>query len=1028
MSLRVSRPRGALSKLLLLATGVTLAIAVIVLSTLSFQRKVDSFRGLGFEVAAQEAGWLVTEAPEGPASAGRVIEGDLILLVNGAEARSAEELRRQLHRGESSRLEVLRGDELVTVALPQPALEIDWSYLTLATIAALYLLIGLYTLFKNRRSEGLLFYAWCLLYTLFFALSPLGIYDSFDRWVDNLDAVARILLPALTLHFFLVFPRFDNALQKTQDPALIRWMRRALPFAYLPAVLLLTLQVDLRVFDGALLLGGFDTQTWLWLQRATSLHLVAFTLAAGALLIYRGLAPHGNWDARSQALWIAFGMTVGYVPYLIYTLASPTSLGALWNSELLEVLTVAPMVAVPLACAWAILRYKLWDLDIILRDAVSTTATVIVGLLAFTVIDLGFLSGLAESLGITRNVLSFGSGLMIAALVAPMRSRVATSLERLQYRDTYRSRRALTRLGERLLSERDLAKLCFELLDRLEESLELERVNLYLAVGDRLKPMRSEEPMGSGQPIPTLPLDPLGVDAWERDMEPLSGAQVPGAEGSAQSELFTAGYRYAFPLSVRGTRHLGMAVVGYKLGDRPLNSDDQELIRNLLNQAALAIENAQLLHQLRSQLRAVESLRQYSEGIIESSPVGMAVIDEEDHLISANRAFRHLIQRDGATGEAAEAGAETDTVADHQTTLGAPPGAAALASTPAPSTPTQGADPLAGEELTTLLPVSPLPRPQDGIIEVGYCSLDGEERYLELSIAPLQAEMAPTQVLEPRALAPRNLSSLEMRSVESRRQEQSLRVLVVHDVTEQRAMEHAMREQDRLASLGLLAAGVAHEVNTPLTGISSYAQMLLTTTPEDDPRRELLSKVERQSFRASRIVNNLLDFARSRSDGHRSLDLGSLVSDTLDLLKERFTKRSIRLRLEIPEAPLTIVGNDGELQQVFTNLFLNAQDAMSNPDATGVGIQQLTVRLAVDGAFAKVEIEDTGVGIAPERLEKIFEPFHSSKLGQGGTGLGLTISYDIVRKHEGTLRATSQPGVGTLFTVRLPLQLGSENP
>jgi signal transduction histidine kinase len=212
----------------------------------------------------------------------------------------------------------------------------------------------------------------------------------------------------------------------------------------------------------------------------------------------------------------------------------------------------------------------------------------------------------------------------------------------------------------------------------------------------------------------------------------------------------------------------------------------------------------------------------------------------------------------------------------------------------------------------------------------------------------------------------------------------------------------------------MLAAGVAHEVNTPITGISSYAQMLLADTDASDPHYELLKKVERQTFRASRIVNNLLDFSRSDKRDFAAFDLTFVVHEAIELLKERRLEHGVRLGPLELEDDVTMQGDEGEVQQVVTNLLVNAIDVMAPSGGT------LSVRLRADEKWIWLTIGDTGPGIPSEHLERIFQPFYSTKLGKGGTGLGLSISYNIVRRHGGEIRVISQPGEGTQFIVELP--------
>jgi PAS domain S-box-containing protein len=242
-------------------------------------------------------------------------------------------------------------------------------------------------------------------------------------------------------------------------------------------------------------------------------------------------------------------------------------------------------------------------------------------------------------------------------------------------------------------------------------------------------------------------------------------------------------------------------------------------------------------------------------------------------------------------------------------------------------------------------------------------------------------------------------------------------IFVIEDVTERANLEEQLRLSEKMASIGLLAAGVAHEVNTPLTGISSFTQMLLDRSDPDDPKKELLEKIERQTFRAAKIVTNLLNLARPSGGEAGAIDVNAVIGDVLSLLDHQFRVGRVQVRREMADGSLVIRGLEYKLQQVFLNLFLNAKDAMPNGG-------WLTVTTRTRGADAVVEVADTGVGIPSEHLARIYDPFFTTK-GEGrGTGLGLSVTYGIVQEHGGVLSCESAQGEGTRFRLVLPLYAG----
>jgi len=240
-------------------------------------------------------------------------------------------------------------------------------------------------------------------------------------------------------------------------------------------------------------------------------------------------------------------------------------------------------------------------------------------------------------------------------------------------------------------------------------------------------------------------------------------------------------------------------------------------------------------------------------------------------------------------------------------------------------------------------------------------------------------------------------------------------LLLIEDITGRVRLEEQLQISEKMASIGLLAAGVAHEVNTPLTGISSFTQMLLDGADPADPKTLLLEKIERQTFRAAKIVNGLLNLSRpgSASNERIDVDLNAVITDVFSLLEHQFEVGRIKVRRELSEGAATVNGIEHQLQQVFLNLFLNARDAMPRGG-------WLSVTTRIDAGHVIAEIADTGSGIPSEQLARIYDPFFTTKSIGRGTGLGLSITYGIVREHDGIIHCDSAVGKGTRFTLTLP--------
>jgi PAS domain S-box-containing protein len=240
------------------------------------------------------------------------------------------------------------------------------------------------------------------------------------------------------------------------------------------------------------------------------------------------------------------------------------------------------------------------------------------------------------------------------------------------------------------------------------------------------------------------------------------------------------------------------------------------------------------------------------------------------------------------------------------------------------------------------------------------------------------------------------------------------RLILFDDVTQRERTEEQMVQTEKLTSLGLLAAGVAHEVNTPLAVISNYIQMLARQLPGDDPRHTLIEKIVKQTFRASEIVNNLLNFSRTGAAELSDVDVNRVVEDTLSLVAHPLRSAHVEVVKHLGEKVPPVRGSANRLQQVFLNLFLNARDAMPMGG-------MLEVRTGAQNGSVTIEITDTGLGIPRDYIHRIFDPFFTTKSVGTGTGLGLSVSYGIIKEHAGKIDVRSAPGKGTSFHLEFPV-------
>ncbi len=613
-------------------------------------------------------------------------------------------------------------------------------------------------------------------------------------------------------------------------------------------------------------------------------------------------------------------------------------------------LSLLPMAVIPLAFAAAIVRYRLLDLDIFLKRGI-----VGIGLLLTAGVTYAACYVVMDRAagGITPRGLNLAlilATFLMVIFYPRLHRRMQAVVDQFFYRERYDYRRTLTEFSEALNRELSLPTLRRKFSGRVERTFGLERTQVFVRNPDGQ--LLESEPPGRA-----LRLDDP-VIRMLRSFDYLSLRDHPGVgeTGTGSYLIDTLGLEYLLPMMVEG-EVVAILGVGTPHRGEPFTTEDLDLLVSLCRHAAVAFEGARLYSAVQEKVQEVQALKEFNESILESSRVGILVADPEGRVVGVNHAFEVLY------------GTQRKDILGLSLSQVMPAGVFTLASD-------------AGN----------LPRaeslPDEGI-KVYRSSLrtrDGRRLLVNLTQAALRG---PDR--RPRG-----------------------RVITVDDVTDQVAREQELQHREHLASVGLLASGIAHEVNTPLTGISSYTQMLLQERTPDDPEYSILKKIEQQAFRAAGIASSLLNFSRQREGDYQLLDVADMVGETLELFEPHLRGRRIDLARRLDGSLPRVNGNRGRLQQVLMNLLLNAVDAMPRGGTITVAARAVSGRV-------RIEVSDTGIGISPEHLDKIYDPFFTTKPRGQGTGLGLSVSYGIVKEHSGTLAAESSPGEGSRFIISLPV-------
>ena len=893
-------------------------------------------------------------APGTPAEATGLERGDVLLAIDNTPVEDVADVIAALHasdRDATLRYTVLRlgSSDVIDVRLAPIPGGAGALYFVLAAVGTFTLIVGGAVRLRRPRDAATLHFFW--LAVAFFGVFTFSFSGRLDRldWVFYwADAISVLALPPLFLHFTLVFPERPR-----------RWTggvtgRAVVVLAYVPAVLLGLARVSALAWSSSDAAQFVRITTAL--ERLEYLYL-ALCFIGGLLSLSRALSQVSTITARRQLRWIAWGTALGAGPFAL-GYALPYALGV--EPSLPMQLSAIPLSLIPLAYASAIVRYRLMDIEVIVKRALVYAAALSAIVVIYAVLLEAVQRVFVRGGGANEWVIAFFATLVAVLLAPPVKTFVQNTLDRAFYRDRYDYRRALVGFARDLNSDLDLNRLAERLVSRVVETLLVDRMALMLE--DETAPhFGSVRDAGFGDAHPpALPRrSGIGTRLADGHVVALDDPTAVGRFAVEEIEFWRdAGLYYFIPCVAKGGT-IAVLALGRKDTGEPLSSEDMGLLSAVAGQIATALENARLYRQLHLKATELDRVRAFNENILESLADGLLVVDLDDRVVRWNTALEQLY---------------------------------GLASTEA-----------AGRALSEVF--------EAPFVEAIRASRRDTPDGATLSRIPFQARgsRAGHGLIVNAAVVPLRASAgSDLVTVGT--------IVIVEDVTARVQLEEQLQISEKMASIGLLAAGVAHEVNTPLTGISSFTQMLLEGADPEDPRTRLLEKIERQTFRAAKIVNGLLTLSRpaSASSGERSrVDLNIVIADVLGLLEHQFEMHRIKVRRELGDAPAAVLGMEHKLQQVFLNLFLNAKDAMPKG-----GWLSVTTRL--DGQRVIAEVSDTGSGIPSEYLARIYDPFFTTKAIGQGTGLGLSISYGIVREHDGSIDCDSAIGQGTRFTLSLP--------
>lgn len=839
------------------------------------------------------------------------------------------------------------------------------SMLFMIVVGCFWLGIGLFVLFKqgSRAPFVLHFATVCLAAFIFHVYKPIGIGKDLDLAISLLDDMAFAFFVPLFLHFCIRYPVRSEVFNEKP------WKTYAL---YIPATVITLgifgLSLIFHIVDPLSHKSGFVA--WLagitdrfdlfaTLYQANFYHFIG-GISAGAMLLVWRYFVNKQGMVRQRLKWAIWGTVAAIIPVVALQIAKRFVYFP--DDIFVSAITILPMALIPLSFGHSVVRYRLMDVDVVMRRALVYALTTVmiaalVGGVALVLVFLAIGDNLTMTEMVLRGLIAVIAMAAIILLSEPLKNFLQERADRFFYGERYDMRRGLLDFGRTLSATTSLEPLLNALVSRLQQVLAVEKVAVFIEDSSAPAGYGIANSVGVSSTF-TVPMDfrnMIREKSAKKGIVRADELELLDTDTTDFQSFVKQELHYYVPCVTRG-KMVAVIGLGRAVDGSLLSSEDLDILRTVSGYAAIAIENSLLYEEQEKRADELAMLKEFNESIVESVNVGLLAVDENGKVMRCNTTFEEMLElsREQVVGQTVE------TLFD--------------------KTFSQNLVQVLGQSRWHLNELR-------HAYKLHTESPSGRSLILNVAIAPLRSVSA----------------------------EQKGAIIVLENVTARVKLEETLQQSEKLSSIGLLAAGVAHEVNTPLTGVSSYTQMLLGMIPENDPKHALLEKVQRQTDRATNIVGNLLNFSRvGTSTDFVDVDVNKTLDDTLQLLDPQLRKSNVEIVKNYDSAPPKITGDAGKLQQVFTNLILNARDAMYEG-----GKITLTTNTTEESVL--ITVEDTGIGIEADNLNKIFDPFFTTKGVGDGTGLGLAVTYGIVQEHSGTIQPTSELGKGTTFKLEFPV-------